>query len=249
MDDVKRFIRFTLPGIVALAQFLFAVYLTAPEQITSVQEQLDDLASVAVLAIGVLVTSGAVGYVLASAYHALNWALDGLAIDHLTTVKALMSQGELKVTDRTEKPVSHEELDKRDAWMIWTYYFYANVRGSDQLTGLKEISDRLVDYAHSHGTILLGTVLGSLFWLFFFSRWAQMDFRHVSLIDGLVLVYWGCLGGLYFYLQRLAINANESISTAGVLAHMKGSKKQSKKKSKKESDESAVVISGIHKGK
>ncbi len=218
MDEVRRFLRFTLPGMASLGQFFLAVYFTRSAAIELLLKKLDSQAGIIGGVVAVFITSGAIGYILASAYIPLYWTIFSLvSIDHLTIVRKLISLDKLVVTDSDGNPIPEDKLKKRDAWTILTYYWYANLEESKELIGLNKITDRLADFTHAHGATFLGTALGLLVWFFWFSGFAD---GLLTCRDYIVLVYWLILLMIYGAGHRLSNKALESMANAAVLSHM-----------------------------
>ena len=218
MDEVRRFLRFTLPGMASLGQFFLAIYLTRSQAIESLLQKLDSQADIIGAVVAVFITSGAIGYIFASAYHPLYWTIfSWFSIDHLTIVRKLISLGKLLVTDIDGNPIPEDKLKKRDAWTILTYYWYANLEESKELIGLNKITDRLADFTHAHGATFLGTAIGLLVWFFWFSGFADGP---LTWRDCTVLIYWLILLMIYGGGHRLSNTALEFMVNAAVLSHM-----------------------------
>jgi len=75
MDEVKRFLRFTLPGMVTVGQLLLAAYVSNRDSVLHLFSSLQSQKDVTGLALAALLSSGALGYVLASIYHSLSWTI------------------------------------------------------------------------------------------------------------------------------------------------------------------------------
>lgn len=219
MHEVRRFLRFTLPGMASFGQLLLAVYLTNSRAIGDLITAQNNLKDILGWVAAAFVSSGVAGYVLTSSYHALRWRpfFSFLAIDHLSLVTKLISINKLVVTDSEGDPIRQEDLNKRDAWTIVTYYWYANLEQSKQLAGLNTVTDRLVDFTHSHGATFLGTLVGLAVWFFGFSGFSRFN---PSMKDLLLLGYWFVLLAVYGASQRLANRALEFVANAGVLSRM-----------------------------
>jgi hypothetical protein len=95
---------------------------------------------------GIFVGSGAIGYVLASIYHPLYWWLPCFSRDRLLFLRKLISSDKLKIRNISGSEIKACDLNKRDAWTILTYYWYANIDASKEPAGLSKITDRLTDF-------------------------------------------------------------------------------------------------------
>lgn len=214
MDEVRRFLRFTLPGMASLCQLLLAIYITRSETVLSILQEFDSRTNLIGGIIALFVTSGAIGYILASIYHPLYWTIFSWAsINHLTVIKELISQKKLLITNFKGNLIAIDDLKKRDAWTILTYYWYSNVEESNELKGLSNITDRLTDFTHAHGATFLGTALGLLVWLFWFSNLCTCR-------SWAALFYWFFLLFIYGSGHRLSNTALGSMANAAVLSHM-----------------------------
>jgi len=218
MDEVRRFLRFTLPGMASLGQFLLAVYFTRSQTIVALYQKLDSQADLIGAVVAIFISSGAIGYILASAYHPVYWTIfSWISIDHLTIVRKLILRGELEVTDSDGILIPGNKLKKRDAWTIITYYWHVNLEESKEFIGLNKLTDRLVDFTHAAGATFLGTTIGLLLWFFWHSGFTN---GIVSCRDYMVLVYWLILLMIYGAGHRLTNKALESMVNAAVLSHM-----------------------------
>jgi len=217
MHEVRRFLRFTLPGMASFGQLLLAAYLTNSQAIVDLIISQKNTKDILGWIAAAFVSSGVVGYILASAYHALRWIppFSFFAIDHLSLVTKLISIKKLQIADFEGDLIVKKNLNKRDAWTIITYYWYANIKQSEQLTGLNAVTDRLVDFTHAAGATFLGTLVGLVVWLFWFSGFPCFHPKDVILIG-----CWIILLAIYGVNQRLANKALESIANAGILSHM-----------------------------
>lgn len=219
MHEVRRFLRFTLPGMASFGQLFLAIYLTGNRAIGDLIIAPNNPKDILGWVVAAFVSSGVLGYILASAYHALRWIppFSFFAINHLSLVTKLISLEKLQIADSAGDLIKKENLNKRDAWTIVTYYWYANVNQSKQLAGLNTVTDRLVDFTHAAGATFLGTLVGLLIWLFGFSGFRCFN---LTMIDVLLLGYWIILLAFYGANQCLTNRALESVANAGVLSHM-----------------------------
>lgn len=219
MDEVRRFLRYILPGMASLGQLLLAIHISDSSAISSFVTGLGAKADIINVVAAAFISSGAIGFVLASIYHAVYWKFPFLCRDHKFLVDELISDNKLELTDIHGKAIKEPKLSERDAWTIVTYYSYAKIHTphrSRPKAGLSKMTDRLTDFTHAHGTTFIGTLVGSVVWFFAFS-----DLPCCTLI--LLLAYWGLLLVIYGYGHYLADRALGLMANAAIFSHITAS--------------------------
>lgn len=164
MDEVRRFLRFTLPGLAAMIQFVIALSITDAcivFKILSVKDQTQSLG----LALAIFIGSGGLGYLFATIYFFLywSWPFDCVAIDHLSFLKNLRREV-VDILDSSGNPYKND-LSEREAWIIITQYWHSKIEGCPKLKGLNSTTDRLTDVTHGLGATIIGSVSALISWL------------------------------------------------------------------------------------
>jgi hypothetical protein len=160
MDEVRRFLRYVLPGLVFIIElFLFFC-------ISDRRAPVDWLMahSGAGPLIALFLGTGVLGFILANIYHSLYWTTECFAIDHRCLFRE--SPPGFRAIELSGDPIG--VLTKREAWTMVTQYWYSQVekRSGKDLLGLSLITDRLVDIGHALGTTTIGAFLSIFTWGF-----------------------------------------------------------------------------------
>ena len=137
MDEVRRFLRYTLLGLAVIIELLIALFLTDTESmgilICKDKDQILNLGLVLTIFIG----SGGLGYLFASLYFELCWIWPFylfMPTDHLALLTKLREKKIIEITDASGKSV--DKLSKREAWIIVTQYWCSRLETSNNLKGV-----------------------------------------------------------------------------------------------------------------
>ena len=164
MNDVRRFMRLTLPGLstvlMAVIAFSASGHFSQMQIITE-----PGLSEALGIVAGIFLASGALGYLLANLYFSLRWinTLSRWAVvDHLSVLKEL--EKFLEVLKPSTGSWRIQDLTKRNAWSIVTQYWVSHSTDSD-IKGTNPTVDRLADITHGLGASCLGSTILFFFWL------------------------------------------------------------------------------------
>jgi len=172
MNEVQRYLRYTIPGLVFFLVLLMALMISDTSWILSTLGSVIASGGVG-LGVLILLASVGLGYLLAQVYFALYWtrALGRYcAIDHLSLLKKLEENGKIEILDADEKILHLEDLSKsracqkRHAWVLHNLFFWSLGKLSDEQKRLKDWIDRLADFTHSLGTTIIGLFLAGIAW-------------------------------------------------------------------------------------
>jgi hypothetical protein len=172
MDEVRRFLRFSIPGIVAIIELLISLAIADNSSFAELIKSIDNYNSFGLI-LGLLLGSGGLGYIFANIYLSLiwlPWLRNVFAIDHLRLFRDL--EGKLNILDSHRKAISPEELSQRDAWTITSRYWYSQLKGKEnyEIKGINVLTDRLTDHAHALGATIIGAILAGLTWYYIYSH-------------------------------------------------------------------------------
>src|SRR5437762_3456568 len=126
MDEVKRFLRFTLPGLACVLLVLLALSVSDPDIVRNVlsKDCATSIGEVAVFFLG----SGGLGYILANVYFAAYWLpllSKWWAIDHRSVLEQLGDK--VKIIDPSGKSLLASNLSRREAWQIVSQFWYSKI--------------------------------------------------------------------------------------------------------------------------
>jgi hypothetical protein len=158
MDEIRRFLRYTLPGLAATLIVLGSLWLSGaiPAGWMGGDNLLAKFA-------GIFVASGALGYFLANLYFAVRWFPffeKWLIIDHKSVIMAL---GEvLEVRGPSDQPWKLANLTLFDAWSVLTHYCVSRPKTDDHMTAIVDHTKAMVDVTHGLGALSTGVGLATL---------------------------------------------------------------------------------------
>jgi len=165
MDEVRRFLRYTLPGLSAVIQLIIGLSITDSSIVCSVLSAKDLAESIGIV-LTIFIGSGGLGYLFANIYFSLYWSWPFsrlIAIDHLTLFKDL-SEKMIEIVDFSGKAYS-KELSKREAWTVFTQYWHSKIEENTKIKGVNTITNRLTDVTHGLGATYIGSLLALVSWV------------------------------------------------------------------------------------
>ena len=172
MNEVQRYLRYTIPGLVFFLVPLIALMISDTSWILDTLGSAIDIGGIG-LGVLILLASVALGYLLAHAYFALYWTFHlgkYFPIDHLSVLETLEEKGKIEIIDADEKILHLKDLSrwravqKRHAWVVHNLSFWSLGKLSKEEKRLKDWIDRLVDFTHSLGTTIIGLFLAGIAW-------------------------------------------------------------------------------------
>lgn len=222
MEEVRRFLRYTLPGMATMMLLLSMVAVSDYARVKAVFMRLGSESTVAA-AVGVFLCSGAVGFVLANLYFAVYWSdpfCRWFAIDHRPALNELKDMFEIRRVGGSA--VSTAELTKREAWAVVCQLWWSQSETSPTLRGANGFCDRLVDMTHGIGATLIGSILAVIGWGCFhfgFNRGATSG-HFLGVLAPLTL--WGVIVAVYGANFLRTVRAHETIVNSTLYDNMVG---------------------------
>lgn len=202
MNEVRRFLRFTLPGIACALQLIIAISISDKNQLNSFLGTATGKESIGLVLAGFL-ASGALGYILSTIYFALYWLrpiAKRVAIDHLTLFEQMNSYITIKGPDG--KSILVTDLSKRTAWVIATRYWFSRYEKSECIKSINPTIDRLIDVTHGLGATIIGSILTIVAWTCI--HWYVLSKSFGLLVVAVVAVWAGLLTLMIIsYIQTL----------------------------------------------
>ena len=151
MEEVRRFLRYTLPGLATLLVVFGIVGILRVKLPPWVSDK-----EILAWFVGVFVASGAIGYLMANLYFGLRWLpllKRFLAIDHKEIIKNLESQ--LEVWGPSRK-WDLKNLTKFDSWSIITHYSVSHSKVEKEMKAISSHCRTMVDITHGLGSLCTG---------------------------------------------------------------------------------------------
>lgn len=164
MNEIRRFMRYVLPGIVFFTELLIYFALSHGRG-TGALFHLATSANTVGTIVTVLFGSGAIGFLFANFYHSIISTCDWFTIDHRPLFR--VNPPGFRALDIDGNTIPIAQLKRLDALNIITRFTHiqsALSHGKD-IKGMRDITDRLVDIRHSIGTTIVATFLSPLSWV------------------------------------------------------------------------------------
>lgn len=159
--NFDKFLRYTIPGLVALLVFYFLISLTKSVDILNIKGTEISLGYIA----GLVFVTGGLGAIFNSIY----WAVCHFFYYPLNHTKLIISlKDKLKVTDKEGNLV--KDTTKREAWSIFNTYWYSKTNLRTKFEAINPRVDRLSDVTHGLGTTFVGIVSAFTIWIILFLK-------------------------------------------------------------------------------
>jgi len=195
MDEIRRYMRYVLPGLTSLGFVSFMFFLSDPEKMKCIFKTLASNSDFLGLILGIFLSSGAIGFLFSIAYNFFYWTL--FPVNHKILFEQLSTKIEI-VNPNTLTKVPIDKLNKRRTWEIFTQYSYNHISNSN--TEFQKFIDRLIDILHSLGSLFIGVLLGLTVWIGIHYCLFNQDFKCNDLLIILCFLSLLCIIGYNFYL-------------------------------------------------
>jgi len=227
MTETTRYLRYSLPGLVAILMFSVFWLVSDFQKTTQFVAKFKDNG----LWSGVLaaLASLALGFLFAQLYHSFYWSFlmpRWPSVDNYDLLTKLLKEGRLRILDQDDIEITADDLKpknikhRRRTWTIGNYLFRFHC--PKQSARMVDWIERLVDYTHSAGVTILGIFTSFLVWLLLHifnwpansKPWFNGEFFIAIVI---FVVVWRALANLYRK-NRMAL---EETSNSVLLASIK----------------------------
>lgn len=164
MVDVRRYMRYVIPGLIYAVLLTLAFFISDTEKAMAYIRSGEISKNIGFI-LSAFLASGALGYIFSNIYFGLHWLTDDsiIAINHKGLFASLGNR--INLIDAEGRPIDRNLLTKRDAWTIWSFYWYSNVENSEKYKISSARIDNLVDITHGLGASLIGTLLSFFTWI------------------------------------------------------------------------------------
>jgi hypothetical protein len=200
MEEMKKFIRYVVPGLVVVVEFsgilMLILFFNDKSLLKKIILNLVEYSNGIGVSFFLFLLSGGLGAFLATAYHTLisSFLFSYFNVDYLDLLKFCEEKRLLRLKKWDEEQEHVESLNKLGQWRILTSFWHMNKQ--DNSKSFKEAERRaetLHDIAHGQGAQLLGSIL-VLIMLFIFGRYYPETFTF----------WWYFLPGLIIFLHFFA---------------------------------------------
>lgn len=213
MDEVRRFLRFTLPGLASVILLLITLVLSGDLKTADIL-RLQGAGESLGLILGVFLGSGGLGFLLATVYFALywSWPFDWLmAPDNRPFLRDFKKMIEIVDSEGEEYSVP---LSRHEAWTILNHYVASRIENVSEFKGLQPITDRLVDVTHAAGATFVGVFLSFIAWLCI--HFPLKEEAVIGSNEIILFFVWLLLLFVIGLNRNHALKASESISRSAV---------------------------------
>lgn len=169
MIEVKRFMRYTIPGLSSVFVFLISCFFSP--DIKKILCKIDVSENIIGVVFAGFLASGALGYILSNIFFSISW-FPGLqkifSLDHKPFLQGIENKIKLfKLEIGEEKEVEIEKIKQRDAWTIITREWFIR-KDNPKVKSFENKNESLTDILHSIGTTLVGLIMSLVIWFFLF---------------------------------------------------------------------------------
>jgi hypothetical protein len=213
MDEVKRFLRYTLPGMACIIELFVALSIQKTDR--SIIINLFKLVQDIGLALSVFLGSGALGFLLSGIYFSLCWCPKlekWFAYDYRPIFNELKSN--LFLVDIQGEPYQ-PELTRREAWVLISQYWHSRIEYCKNIRGVSQIYDRLADVTHGLGATIIGSFLALITWLFLH------HYHECLLIFILIFSCWIALIVLLYLNFKRSLNNLQTMAMTTLISSIK----------------------------
>ncbi len=186
MNDVKRFMRFVLPGLASVIMLLIALIISDSSKLFCFFQSMN-LNDIGII-LGLFLASGALGYIFACVYWGIyEFGLNScIAIDNRYIFSTLKDK--LEIIETSGNKVKANKLSKRDAWTIAALFWQNNINKSEEIKGSTPYVDRITDLTHGLGATVVGSVISLTTWILL--KIAVFKAFKLNIRDIIILIVW-----------------------------------------------------------
>lgn len=179
MDEARRFLRFVLPGLIVIPQFLLILYLNHD------LKHIDKYVDIG-LAIVAFLTSGIIGFIFSNLYYIIYWEfyLQNKKLSKLNYLELIKTNNDL-----LKDFLKNEPTTQREAWPILNAYF--NLKYGDKLQYFERKTDSISNILAAIGTTLITLVcvciIGEIWFLHDLN--SRIVYLSANLLISIVLIW------------------------------------------------------------
>jgi len=198
IDDVRRFLRYILPGASAVIELGVLVSLSSPPW-----PSLDSLVKVGIAqSVSALIGFAALGYAFSVFHHVLLWSL--YTWFHWTSdYRPLLRHAEFKKWLSLDfvgamyhnRNYLSDDLTVPGAWRIVTALWHERVNSSEPLKSANPRSDSFADIVHGTGAAFVGSMMSVAAWIVVVRQSPQIELHHIAVAAAAVILvgHWFAL--------------------------------------------------------
>lgn len=204
MNEVGKFVRYSLPGIASIIQLGIAILLTERGAVTSFDAP-DGISAVIGIVLATFVATGGYGYLLAMIYLGLSrlkFAHRLAYVDYSRMWKAV--ENLISVRNESGKEIRMTSISKTQSYPLAIQYWFSRIEQSKTIKGVDLRVQKIADLKQSIGTTLVGSIIALIVWIS----------AHFTVFDGslsivLVLTAVGWFGILSLLVRSFKITRDD----------------------------------------
>ncbi|MCK4661559.1 MAG: hypothetical protein KAT68_01735 [Bacteroidales bacterium] len=202
MNEIRRFLRYTLPGLTVTLVVFGALWYSGdiPSGLMSSENILPKF-------IGIFISSGALGYFLANIYFAYRWIFKKcFAINHLSVIIELKEKITIKGPSEIEWTLN--DLTLFDAWSILSHYCISHSKEDDKMKRIVDYTEKMVDLTHGLGAMFTGIFIAMVSYLIY--GFFSCNDSRIWIVFLILLI----LSVVYFYAFYRSLKSLQSMSNS-----------------------------------
>lgn len=193
MTDLRSFVRYLVPGLTFLIEFVLVLAAASYGETVSLLETSLKAADIGNIFGAALALAG-LGYLFSVAHHSLCWSSAGSwynAVDLRAVIQRLEARNFLRLQLQEGQDIP-SGLSRAGAWRVFTALWHSRRQTSKRIEGATVRADSLSDLMHGSGSTLAACVLASVVAVVVaLLRFNDISFfRILPVIVLLVLLHW-----------------------------------------------------------
>ncbi len=193
MEEMKKFIRYVVPGLVVMVEFMGSLgvilFFTDIGLLKSYLFRMVTYGNSIGTPLSIFLLSGGLGAFLATVYHHLisSCYLDRFNVDYSKLLKYCEDEKLIKLSTWDGKQVASKRLNRIGQWRVLTAFWHSNRKNSEFFAEAERRAETLYDIAHGQGTQLVGALIVALMLVAFDRYYPNVSFGSWYIIPIIIL--------------------------------------------------------------
>lgn len=228
MDEVKRFMRYTIPGMSSVLLLLFMLAMTDFPYLLEILKNIGGENSIGTV-FALFLGSGALGFIFANMFIFLCWTPPfsrWIALNH----KSILGEIKDKVNIRRVGggKVRVEDLSRREAWQIVVRLWWTNTGENGYFNRINVFTERVSDIAHSLGALIIGSVCALMAWSLLHYKIIQNDQSNIMGKPYCLFASWTILFIMYLFNYIRTVRTHEMVVNTSILSFLESANGEKK---------------------
>lgn len=183
MNEVRRFLRYVLPGLGFFIEIFLYLLISAPEQVITNIKAYISFTTITGSALALFVGSGGVGYLFSTVHHVLfhrNWSWYP-RVDKRNLINIVQREG-LLLLPVNFTPVTHLIPTLNEAWSMCAAVWHERIEVTSLINSINPHNETLSDIMHGSGASYIGSFIAIFFFAFlsvnlkYLNSWCSIPF-------------------------------------------------------------------------